>query len=50
VEKAAKDFNIQGVPTMIFIKDGKEVNPDKRIVGTTDEGTLKATIEQAFGK
>jgi thioredoxin 1 len=50
VEKAASDFSIQGVPTMIFIKDGKEVNPDKRIVGTTDEGTIKATIEQVFGK
>jgi thioredoxin 1 len=49
-EKAGKDFGIQGVPTVLFIKDGKEVSPEKRIVGTTDEGTLKTTIEQVFGK
>jgi len=49
-EKAGKDFGIQGVPTILFIKDGKEVSPEKRIVGTTDEGTIKATIEQVLGK
>lgn len=49
-EKAAKDFGIQGVPTVIFIKDGKEVGADKRIVGTTSDDVLMATIEQVLGK
>lgn len=31
----AKEYNVQGIPTFLFFKDGKEVNADKRIVGSS---------------
>jgi thioredoxin 1 len=35
-------FNISGVPTMIFFRDGKEI---KKLVGFRDFDTLKREIE-----
>jgi len=36
-----KDYNIQGIPTLLFFKDGKEV---QRLVGLQD----KESLEKAF--
>ena len=39
-------FYIQGIPTMILFKDGKEVD---RIVGMVPREILKAKLDRAFG-
>jgi thioredoxin 1 len=50
---AAKDlaqkFNINGVPTIVFFKDGKEVDPAKRHVGAASKEHLEKAINDAFG-
>ncbi len=38
-------FNISGVPTMIFFRDGKEI---KKLVGFRDYDTLKREIESVL--
>jgi thioredoxin-like negative regulator of GroEL len=48
VENTRIDFKIKAFPTIIFIKNGKEATPTTRIIGTTDEETLRATIKQVF--
>lgn len=43
----ANNYNIKGIPTITFFKNGKEVVSEaNRIVGTIDENALKATIEK----
>jgi thioredoxin-like negative regulator of GroEL len=39
-------FNIQGIPTMIIFRGGKEVD---RIVGLVNRDTLKRHLEAALG-
>jgi thioredoxin 1 len=39
-------FGVQGIPTLIFFKDGEAVN---RVVGAMPEPALKAQIQSAFG-
>jgi thioredoxin len=39
-------FYIQGIPTMILFKDGKEVD---RIVGMVSRDVLKSKVDRAFG-
>lgn len=41
-----EQFFIQGIPTMILFKDGKEVD---RIVGMVGPDVLKAKVDRAFG-
>ena len=43
----AQDFNVQGIPCMIIIKDGKEAN---RIVGYSPKPVLKSNIEGILKK
>ena len=40
-------FNVTGLPTILFFKDGKEVS---RKVGLVTEASLKETIQNSFGK
>ena len=40
--KLAQRFNISGVPTLIFFRDGKEI---KKLVGFRDYDSLKKEIE-----
>lgn len=43
----AKEYNVQGIPTFLFFKDGKEVNADKRIVGSSvTKEQFSAAIEE----
>jgi thiol-disulfide isomerase/thioredoxin len=44
-KESAKRFAIQGLPTVVFLKNGKEVN---RIEGATDKGDLRAQYQAAF--
>jgi thioredoxin 1 len=39
-------FYIQGIPTMIMFKNGKEV---ERIVGMVNRDVLKSKVDRAFG-
>lgn len=39
----AQKHGIQGIPTLMFFKDGKKVD---QIVGAVPEGTLKAKFDQ----
>lgn len=45
--KVAKDVQIQGIPTLIFYKDGKEVN---RIVGLASKEEIEKVIKQHSSK
>ena len=43
----AKEYNVNGVPTFLFFKDGKEVNSDKRLVGSSiTKEQFTAAIEE----
>lgn len=42
---AAIKYEVKGVPTLIFFKEGKEVN---RVVGFISKDALKAKIEESF--
>lgn len=41
-----EQYYIQGIPTLILFKDGKEVD---RIVGMTSRDVVKAKLDRAFG-
>ncbi len=41
------EYNVKGVPTIVIIKDGKEVG---RQVGAQSKDALKNTIQNALGK
>lgn len=41
----AGQFGIQGIPSLLFLKDGKEVN---RIVGFAPKDMLKSKIDEAL--
>lgn len=41
-QQLSQRFNISGVPTMIFFRDGKEV---KKLVGFRDYDTLKKEVQ-----
>jgi len=43
--KSAEQFKIQGLPTTIFFKDGKEVN---RVEGKMEKGDLQSHIARIF--
>ena len=43
-EVSAK-FSVRGIPTMVFLKDGKELD---RIVGSLPQESLKAKIKAIF--
>ncbi len=42
----AAQYGVQGIPTMLMIKDGEVVN---RVVGAMPEPALRAQIESDFG-
>lgn len=42
-------YSITGLPTFLFLKNGKEINPAKRIVGRTTKATLLSTMNELFG-
>lgn len=42
----AQKFDVMGVPTFLFLKDGKEVD---RIVGGMDYEHFKAKIKEVYG-
>ena len=45
--EVANNYNIKGMPTITFFKNGKEaVSEENRIIGATDENTLKIAIEK----
>ena len=41
----AGEHGVRGIPTMVFFKDGKEIN---RLVGALPKDALKAKIESIF--
>lgn len=43
----AGQFGIQGIPSLLFLKDGKEAN---RIVGFAPKDLLKSKIDNALSK
>ncbi len=53
VDKAgdiAGQFNIRGIPTFTFFKDGKEVPAEnERIIGAVDKETLKKALTKYLG-
>ena len=44
-QRAANEFGIRAIPTVILFKDGK---PVQQFVGVTQEGALLAAIEEAL--
>ena len=38
----AVKYNIQSIPTLLFLKDGQEVD---RIIGSVDKGTITSKLE-----
>lgn len=44
-EDVSIKYNVRNIPTVIFIKDGKEV---ERIVGTKSYDDIKALVEKTF--
>jgi thioredoxin 1 len=42
-QNVAVTFGIHSIPTLIFFKDGKEVN---RIIGAVSKESLKSTVEE----
>lgn len=49
-KELSQEFNIKGIPTFIFFKEGKEVDSSKRIIGSSiskDEflATIKTTLQ-----
>ncbi len=45
----AKEYSIVGVPVFLFLKQGKEIHKEKRILGEVDESELYNTIINVFG-
>lgn len=45
-QSLAVQFGVRGIPTLIFFKDGKEVN---RVVGAQSKGQLQKTIDEVIG-
>lgn len=43
--KTTKRFSVRSIPTLLFLKNGKEVN---RIIGTAQKLTIEKTLKQAF--
>lgn len=43
----SNDFGIRGIPSLLFVKNGKEVD---RIVGFAPKETLKLKIDEALSK
>ncbi len=43
--ETAKKFNVMGIPTLIFLKDGAEIN---RSVGALSKESLKEKINETF--
>ncbi len=43
--KIADRFNIRSIPTLLLLKNGKEIN---RIVGSVPKATIEKTIEKVF--
>jgi len=41
----AQEFGVRGIPTMVFLQDGEEVN---RVVGAGSKATLEAKIKETF--
>lgn len=39
-DKFLKEYNVDGTPTVIFFKDGKETSTLKRLVGNKDEDVI----------
>jgi len=46
-EMLAMKFGVQGIPTLVFLKDGKEVG---RHVGYASEDMLKGRVEEVLSK
>lgn len=44
-QAVTSDFNVTSIPTVVLVKDGKEV---KRIVGLCDKNTLKQMVSNAL--
>jgi len=49
-EDVAKKYGITGIPTILFFKNGKEVDPESRHIGLGEKEKLKKLIESAFKK
>lgn len=43
--KTAAKFQVTSIPTLVLMKDGKEVD---RVVGVRDKDTLKSLVEEAL--
>jgi thioredoxin 1 len=41
----AQEFGVRGIPTMVFLKDGEEVN---RVVGAGSKAMLESKIKETF--
>jgi len=49
VKELTQKFNINGVPTIMFFKDGKEVDSSKRHIGAASKEYLEKAVNEAFG-
>ena len=52
VDKAgavAKDYDIKGIPAILFFEDGKEAKDSKRIIGSISQETLKHAVDENLG-
>ena len=43
--EVAQQFNVRGIPTTVFLKDGKEIN---RIVGAVGKAQIEAKVKETF--
>lgn len=50
VQAIADQYGIRGIPTIMFFKDGKEIDESKRIIGSTTKEKLKEAVTTIFGK
>lgn len=48
VEKIARDYNVTGIPTFAFFKDGRELNSSNRIVGAVSKDEFTTMLAKAF--
>ncbi len=46
-QQAVANYRIRGVPTLVFLKDGQEVN---RTVGLISKEKINYTIEKTYGQ